>query len=74
MLQFKNLQFNISDNQIKLDEMNGIAGLDSGFVQVQVAGENKDSHLGAKMFRSSEAGRLIYKSHTVSDGFRFILW
>ncbi|MBR5569339.1 MAG: alpha-galactosidase [Oscillospiraceae bacterium] len=66
MLQFKNLRYTLTDNQIKLDQLDGFTGLDSGFVQVQIAGENKDSHLGAKMYRSSEAGRLIYKSHTVS--------
>jgi cysteinyl-tRNA synthetase len=40
--------------------------LDSGFVQVQVAGENKGTHMGAKMVRSSEANRLAYKTHTIS--------
>lgn len=38
-----------------------------GFVEVQVAGENKDSHFGSKMIRSSEGNRLKYVSHKI-DG------
>ena len=66
MLQFRNLHYTLIDNKIKLNQLDGFTDLDSGFVQVQVAGENKDSHLGAKMYRSSEAGRLTYKSHELS--------
>ena len=66
MLQFRNLHYTLIENKTKLNHLDGFTDLDSGFVQVQVAGENKDSHLGAKMFRSSEAGRLTYKSHEIS--------
>ena len=66
MLQFKDLIFTTENNTVKLKDLNCFSKLDSGFVQVQIAGENKNTHLGAKMVRSSEAGRLCYKSHTIS--------
>lgn len=68
MVQFKNLSFSVENEEIKLQNAEHFTELNTGFVQVQVAGENKDSHLGAKMVRSSESGRLRYVSHTVSDG------
>ena len=40
--------------------------LDSGFVQVQVAGENKNSHMAAKMVSSSEGDRFQYVNHTMA--------
>ena len=40
------------------------ADLDKGFIQVQVAGEHNNSHLGVKMIRTSEAGRMNYANHT----------
>lgn len=67
MLQFKDLIFTTYEKCIKLKNAYCISNLDSGFVQVQLAGENKDTHMGAKMMRSSEAGRLTYKSHTISE-------
>ena len=67
MLKFKNISFAVKDNTIKLQDADRFTNLDSLFVQVQVAGENKDTHMGAKMVRSSEAGRLHYISHTLSD-------
>lgn len=65
MLQFKNLTFTTQDDVIKLHKADCFSELDNGFVQVQIAGENKNTHLGAKMARSSEADRLVYKSHRV---------
>ena len=40
------------------------ADLDRGFVQVQIAGEHNNSHLGVKMIRSSEADRMHYINHS----------
>ena len=37
------------------------------FVEVQISGENKDTHLGVKMVNSSEGRRLKYLSHTQTD-------
>ena len=67
MLQFKNLSFSVDENIVKLQKAECFSELDSGFAQIQIAGENKDTHMGAKMVNSSEANRLIYKTHTISD-------
>ena len=67
MLQFKNLSFSMEDRVLKLQKAECFSALDSGFVQIQIAGENKDTHMGAKMVNSSEANRFTYKSHTISD-------
>ena len=58
--------FSCKDADIVLEKLWRFCDLDSGFVQVQIAGENKDTHMGTKMMRSSEAGKLSYKSHTIS--------
>ena len=67
MLQFKNLTFSLEDHRIKLQDAGFFTGLNTCFAQIQLAGENKDSHLGAKMARSSEADRLRYVSHNISE-------
>ena len=67
MLQFKNICFTMEDSKIKLDSIGTLSGLNSNFVEIQVAGQNKDSHMGAKMVRSSEGSRLCYTGHCV-DG------
>ena len=66
MLKFKNLSFAVDNQIIKLSGVGGFSALDTGFAQVQVAGENKDTHMGAKMVRASESDRLHYVSHNVS--------
>ena len=66
MLNFKNLSFAVAENKVTLQNADRFSALDCGFVQVQIAGENKDTHMGVKMLRSSEAGRLTYKTHTIS--------
>ena len=67
MLEFKNLTFTFIDRIIKLQNAGCFIDPNSGFVQVQLAGENKDTHMGAKLLRSSEGGRLTYKTHTISE-------
>ena len=67
MLQFQNLTFTTAGDNIHLEKFHYFSNLDSGFVQVQIAGENKDTHMGAKLMRSSEGNRLRYKSHNVSS-------
>lgn len=66
MIQYKNLQFSLENEKITLQSIPGFSGLNTGIAQVQVAGENKDTHMGAKMMRSSEGGRLTYKTHTIA--------
>lgn len=58
-VKFKNLIFEIKNNAILLHN--------HPFVEIQVCGENKDTHLGAKMAKSSEGRRLKYVSHTQSE-------
>ena len=55
--------FSCKDANIVLEKLWRFCDLDSGFVQVQIAGENKDTHMGAKMMRSSEAGRFTAGTH-----------
>ena len=66
MLQFKNLMFSLDDDKILLRDAGFFTGLNTCFAQIQLAGENKNSHLGVKMARSSEADRLRFVSHNVS--------
>ena len=67
MLKFKNIVFSPENSAITLEKLGFFCDLNSAFVQVQIAGENKDTHMGAKMMRSSEAGKLSYKNHTISE-------
>ena len=56
---FSKLKFQIVKNKICIANEN--------FVEVQICGENKDTHLGAKMVNSSEGNRLCYVSHIQTD-------
>lgn len=60
---FGNLRFVIENKKISLQRF----GVDFSFAEVQVCGENKDTHMGAKMANSSEGCRLEYVSHTLTD-------
>lgn len=67
-ISFNNLIFIIEDCKIYLKKFCGLE-IDSrhGFIEVQIAGENKDTHLGVKTANSSEGGRLQYVSHSVKS-------
>lgn len=65
MIKFKNMAFSHENITIALEDLGFFCDLNSRFVQVQISGENKDTHMGVKMMRSSEAGRLAYKTHTI---------
>lgn len=39
----------------------------ANFVEVQIAGENKDSHFGSKTIKSSEGSKLKYVSHSLDN-------
>ena len=65
---FKNLTFEIVDEKIRLTKWGSFQNLsDYGFVEIQIAGENKISHDGIKMINSSEGARLCYVSHTLDE-------
>lgn len=58
-IKFNDLIFEIKDDRVLLN--------DRTFAEIQICGENKPTHLGAKMTNSSEGGRLKYVSHAQSD-------
>ena len=60
-ITFSQLQFEIENERIYLLSS---AGKKTTFAEVQVCGENKDTHMGVKMANSSEGNRLRYVSHT----------
>ncbi len=66
-MNFKGLNFELIDNRIYLTDCFGFANAKEGqekryfdFAEVQIAGENHSVHGGAKMFQSSEWGKLKY--------------
>lgn len=61
---FFSLRFEVENDRIHLKSIADYP-VNGGFAEVTVGGENKDSHLGAKMIPSSEGGRLVYVSHRV---------
>lgn len=58
-IDFRFLSFEVNEDKITL---NGFP-----FVEIQIAGENKDSHFGNKMIKSSEGWKLKYVSHVIND-------
>lgn len=68
MFDFFDLQFTLNDDRlyisligdVKLDKIGGIS-------EIQIAGENKNSHEGVKLGISSEGNRLRYIGHNI-DG------
>ena len=67
LLQFGVLEFDIFEGKIALKRCGNIQHAGYGFVEVQIAGENKDTHLGVKMTNSSEGRRLCYVSHEQTE-------
>lgn len=67
-LQFKKLEFEIRGDKILMTKCGSIVSANGcPFVEVQVCGEHKDTHLGVKMVRSSEGAKFRYRSHTQSE-------
>ena len=67
-IQFGKMLFEVRGNKISLLSFGGYTRIqESNFVEVQVCGENKDTHLGAKMVNSSEGKRLEYVAHTQTE-------
>lgn len=67
MISIDNISFSIEDNKIRIEDFGCFHSLNSHFCEVQIAGENKDTHMGAKMIRSSEGSKLEYVSHIYKD-------
>jgi len=67
-IKFKNISLKVSEGTVITDEFCGCKNLsENGFAEVQIAGENKPTHEGAKLINSSEGIRLKYFSHK-TDG------
>ena len=67
-INFYGWQFEIVNESIYLTKCGGfVDGSCHRFVEAQIAGENKDTHLGVKMVRSSEGGQMRYVSHQKTD-------
>ncbi len=65
---FKNLTFTLEEEKLCLSRVGNIAADPKrGFCEVQVAGENKVTHMGVKMVDSSEGNRFKYVSHVQSE-------
>lgn len=63
---FRSFDFSVNDGRVSLLSAYGISQ-GGGFAEVQVCGENKDSHLGVKTACSSEGARLRYVSHELTE-------
>ena len=67
-IKFKDFLFEIRENRIYLLKFHGYKSLQGGvFSEIQIIGENKNTHMGVKMVNSSEGNRLYYFSHTQTD-------
>lgn len=66
-INFKKLSFSIEDKKIRLIRCGHSEFAPSPFVEIQISGEHKDTHLGAKMVNSSERNRLLYVSHSQTE-------
>ena len=65
---FGKLAFEVIENKICMTTCGDFQSKNNtNFVEVQIAGENKNSHLGGKMVKSSEGGRFQYVSHEKSE-------
>lgn len=71
---FHGLRFGVYNQKIRLEEGFGLFPPTDAqdlapfsFMEVQIAGENHDTHCGAKQFMSSEGMRLLYVSNIQTD-------
>ena len=67
-VQFGDMLFAIRENKVSLLSFGGCQCLqENSFLEIQISGENKDTHMGVKMVNSSEGNRLQYVSHKQTD-------
>ena len=66
-IKFHNLEFRISEGKVELSRFGKTeCGTDAGFLEIQIAGENKQTHEGMKPICSSEGKRLVYDGHEIN--------
>ena len=64
---FANIDFEIINDKIFITQVGNFAkGIARPFAEVQIAGENKITHMGVKMINSSEGEKLKYISHNAN--------
>ena len=67
-ITFKNLRFELRGEKLFLTQWGNVVYENGNAIaQVQVCGENKQTHLGIKMAESSEGARLMYESHMQTE-------
>lgn len=64
-MQFGSLSFEIKDEEIRLVGHGGTQTPPFSFAEVQICGENKPTHIGAKTAKTSEGVRWKYVSHEI---------
>ena len=64
-MQFGSLNFEIKDEEIRLVGHGGTQTPPFSFAEVQICGENKPTHIGAKTAKTSEGVRWKYVSHEI---------
>ncbi len=73
-IKFKWLEFVVRGDKIEVaDEFGNCGGAENGnFAEVNVAGDNKPTHMGVKLSPSSEGFAMKYVSHEIKDDTLFI--
>ena len=67
-IRFHNLRFDVTEDRLRLTDCAHFhSERGRAIAEVQIAGENKPTHMGAKMINSSEGGRMRYVSHEMTD-------
>lgn len=68
MIIFGDLQFEVKDGRVALRRCGDFCnGTELGFLEIQLTGENRPSHMGIKLFASSEEASLRYVAHSLRD-------
>jgi hypothetical protein len=67
-IDFRDLQFEINAGKVRMRRFGCVdCGPGGVFTEIQIAGENKPSHMGMKAACSSEGGRLNYAGHSMDE-------
>ena len=67
------LTFKIENGRIFVSDCGGITTGNRRFAEVQIAGENKISHMGVKMINSADGEKLVYVASYEKDGSFYIV-
>lgn len=73
-IRFQALRFDVTDDKLRLTDCAHFhSEKGRGIAEIQIAGENKPTHMGAKLIRSSEGDRLRYVSHETNGRVLFMV-